>query len=78
MTCGYSLLNSMNEPVTIFIEPIDVTRWKLFQQHYDPFITMVDAGVFQVRNGSVSLHFDALGVLQVIQRSDNLYSRKHK
>lgn len=61
----------------IFVEPVDVRRWALFQQHYEPFNVMVDYGVFQVKNGAVSLHFDSNGLLQTIQRADVLYSRKH-
>lgn len=67
----------MNSQVTIFVEQIDVVKWKLFQQYYKPFTVIVDSGVFQVTNGSVALNFDQDGVLQTIHRADVLYSKKH-
>lgn len=66
-----------DDPITIFVEPLDVSKWKIFQQYYDPFTIMVDYGVFDVKNGAVSMHFDSQGVLQTIQRSDMLFSRRH-
>ncbi len=63
--------------VTIYVEAIDVKRWALFQEHYDPFTVMVDAGVFGIKNGNAVLHFDNLGVLQTIERGDILYSKRH-
>jgi len=67
-----------NEQITIFVEPIDVSKWKIFQQHYDVFTVLVDAGVFNTKNGSIALNFDSQGTLQNIQRADFLYSRKHQ
>lgn len=61
----------------IFVEPIDVRKWALFQQYYEPFTVMIDAGVFATKNGSIALNFDSYGTLQNIQRADYLYSRKH-
>lgn len=66
-----------DDPITIFVEPLDVSKWKIFQQYYDSFTIMVDYGVFDVKNGAVSMHFDSQGVLQTIQRSDMLFSRRH-
>ncbi len=67
----------MNETVTLFVEPIDVAKWKTFQQYYEPFTTIVNAGVFLIRNGNAVLHFDSQGTLQTIERGDILYSRRH-
>lgn len=66
----------MNKPV-IVVEQIDLNKWRQFQQYYEPFKAIVDAGVFDVRSGIVSLHFDHLGILQVIRRDDQLYNRKY-
>ncbi len=77
MMSDSSSKKTMNEPLTIFIEPIDVNRWKLFQQYYDPFATIVQANVFDIRNGFARLHFDNTGTLQVIEREDQIYNRKH-
>jgi len=66
-----------NTNVTLILEPIDVNKWKLFQQYYDPFTVIVNAGVFSIKNGNAVLHFDNLGTLQTIERGDILYSKKH-
>lgn len=67
----------MNDEITVFLAPVDVSKWKLFQQHYEPFTTIVNAGVFNIKNGNAVLHFDYLGTLQTIERGDILYSRRH-
>jgi len=38
---------------------------------------MVERGVFETKNGSVTLNFDKDGVLQTIERKDYLYSKRH-
>lgn len=64
------------DPVTIFIEPIDVGRWKLFQEHYQPINTCIEAGVFAITNGTALLDFDKHGVLRAIRRNDYLYTER--
>lgn len=65
------------DQITLFIEPLDVSKWKLFQQFYEPITTIINAGVFTIRNGNAVLHFDAQGTLQTIERGDILYSKRH-
>lgn len=69
----------MDKPnqITIFIEPLDVGKWKLFQEFYNPFTVLIDSGVFNIRNGNAVLHFDAQGTLQTVERGDILYSKRH-
>lgn len=66
----------MNE-VTLILQQIDIRKWELFQQYYEPFTILVNSGAFDVRNGSITLNFDANGVLQKVQRSDILFSKSH-
>ncbi len=57
--CACNLPKTMaNDQVTIYVQALDVKRWALFQEHYDPFVIMVDAGVFGIKNGNAVLHFD--------------------
>ncbi len=56
----------------------DVKKFLVFQEHYDVFSLLLDRGVFNIRNGSAALHFDANGILQAVQRADYIYSRKHE
>lgn len=62
--------------IVIYIPDSEAQKWLLFQQYYEPFNIMVERGVFAIKNGGVSMHFDAHGTLQTIQRADFLYSRK--
>jgi hypothetical protein len=64
--------------VAVYMPDAQAKQFILFQQHYEPFLVMVDNGVFAIRNGSATLNFDSQGVLQAIQRNDYLYSRRHK
>lgn len=63
--------------VAVYLPDSEAQKWLVFQEHYTTFGILVDSGVFDVTNGSVSLHFDSQGTLQTVQRSDFLYSRKH-
>lgn len=65
------------DKVAIFIPDDEARQFLLFQQYFEPFTTLVDAKVFEIRNGSAVLHFDAEGVLQLVNRSDVIYSRRH-
>ena len=67
----------MNNQVTLFLEEPDVQKFVMFQKYYEEFMILVDRGVFDQKNGAVTLHFDKDGTLQTIQRADFLYSRKH-
>lgn len=63
--------------VTILLPEEEAKMFLLFQEHYDTFRLMLERGVFDQKNAAVTLHFDNAGTLQVIQRADSLYSRKH-
>lgn len=73
------LINKMmkdKDIIAVFIPNEEARRFLLFKQHFDVFNILLDNSVFDIRNGSVALHFDSLGTLQTIQRADILYSRK--
>lgn len=69
-------MEPMNE-IKIMMTEEDARLFLLFQEHYPTFKLLVERGVFEQRNAAVTLHFDSVGTLQVIQRADSLYSRKH-
>jgi len=64
------------EKIAIYIPDEEAKKFILFQKHYNLFCLLLEKGVFEQKSGSVSLNFDYNGVLQTIQRSDFLYSRK--
>lgn len=63
--------------IAIYLPDAEAAKWLVFQEHYEVFTILQESGVFQVRNGSVVLHFDPYGVLQAVNRADFLYSKKH-
>lgn len=62
--------------IAIYVADAEAQKFVLFQQYYEPFTTMINSGVFTIKNGSATLHFDNNGILQAINRSDILYSRR--
>lgn len=65
------------DKIAVYIPDNEASQFLLFQQYFEPFSLCVDNGVFDIRNGSAILHFDANGTLQAINRADVLYSRRH-
>ncbi len=65
----------MND-LALYIPDEEAQKFILFQKHYDTFMTLVESGVFDQKNGTVTIHFDAQGVIQVLQRADNLYVKR--
>lgn len=64
--------------VTILLPKKEAELFIMFQENFDTFKLLLDKGVFNQRNAAVTLHFDNVGTLQLIQRADSLYSRKHE
>ena len=56
----------------------DAVKYREFMKNYDTFNLMLEKGVFNVRNGSVALHFDKNGTLKIIQRADVLFDAKYE
>lgn len=65
----------MNE-VTIFLTETDAQKFRDFQLNYDNFILLITRGVFDIKNGSAVLNFDANGNITTIQRADVLYNAR--
>lgn len=68
----------MDKEITIFLLEPELKKFKLFQQYYSQFMLLVERGVFNQKNGAVTLHFNKDGILTTIQRADYLYSRQHE
>lgn len=58
---------------TVDLTNIDAELFKLFRKHQDAFQLLVDNGVFEVRNGQVTIDFDKDGIASV-----KLLSRLYK
>lgn len=65
------------DKIAVYIVDEDAKKFLLFQEHYDLFSLLLERGVFNQRNCTVSLDFDKDKTLQSIRRADFLYSRRH-
>lgn len=65
------------EKIAVYIPDDEAQKFLLFQEYYEQFALLVDHNVFDVRNGSVVLHFDKHGQILAINRADVLYSKRH-
>lgn len=63
--------------VTVILTEAEAIEFMEFQKNYDLFKLLLSKGVFTQKSAAVTLHFDQAGTLQLIQRADSLYSRKH-
>ncbi len=68
----------MSEQIAIYVPDEEARKFLQFQEHYDEFCLLLESGVFDVRNGSVTLHMDKQGAIKAINRSDVLYSARHE
>lgn len=68
----------MNDLIKIEITEFDAVQFRDFQKHYQQFMTLVKAGVFEIRNGTAMLSFDNTGTLKTITRNDYIYNVMHK
>lgn len=62
--------------VTLLLPEEEAKKWVMFQKYYDVFSLIMDRKVFEIKGGSATLHFDAEGQLQAINRSDTLWNRR--
>ncbi len=64
------------EKIPVYMPDEDAKKYILFLKHYDMFDLLLKKGVFEQRNASITLHFDSSGILQAINRSDILFSKR--
>jgi len=63
--------------VAVYMPDAEARQFLLFKKHFDVFEVLVAANVFDQKNASITLNFDNHGILQVVERKDRLYSRRH-
>ncbi len=62
--------------IAIYLPDEEAKKFLVFQEHYDDFCTLLNSGVFNVRNGAVTMHFDQFGSINLIQRADVLFNSR--
>lgn len=68
----------MDKEVTIILTTPEAIMWRDYQQFHAAFALLVSRGIFDVKNGSVTIHFDSLGNIAKIERKDNLFDLRAK
>ncbi len=66
----------MTDEVTIILTTPDAELFKSFNQFHATFALLCKSGVFDVKNGSVTMHFDSLGNIAKIERHDSLFDKR--
>ena len=66
----------MNEQVTVFLTTPEALLFKDFQQFHATFALLVKKGVFDIKNGSATIHFDSEGTIKKIERHDSLFDSR--
>lgn len=61
--------------MTIELSENEAATFRLFREHQDNIQIMLQAGVFNIRRGSVEMHFDGEGKIGVITGHPLLYKR---
>jgi hypothetical protein len=62
--------------VTIFLTTPEAQMFKDFQQFHKTFQLLCEKGVFDIKAGSATIHFDNNGFIQKIERHDNLFDAR--
>lgn len=52
--------------VTVDMTEKDAEMFKVFKEHYNNFLALIDGRVFDVRRGKATIHFNASGAIKVI------------
>lgn len=66
------------ENVTLILTTPEALMFKEFQQFHQTFALLCSKGVFDIKGGSATLHFDNNGFIQRIERHDNLFDVRQK
>lgn len=64
------------EQVTIFLTTPEAEMFKSFQQFHSTFALLVKSGAFDIKSGSFTCHLDKDGLIQKIERHDNLFDKR--
>jgi hypothetical protein len=66
----------MEDKTAIFLIPAEVNQFLLFREHYDIFSTLIDARIYEVKNGNITINFDHEGTLMTVVRNEIVFKRK--
>lgn len=61
------------DDVTIILTTPEAIQFRNFQQFHETFALLCKSGVFDMKNGQATIHFDAQGNIAKIERKDSLF-----
>jgi len=64
----------MTETVTLILPPAEVALFMEFQKHHDKVMKLLTARAFDIKDGSVVIHYDHDGNIRKIDRHDAIYT----
>lgn len=65
------------QTIKIEISELDARLFLEFQKNYDTFSTLLQSGIFSIRNGNAVINFDKEGVLREITLHTIGYKKGH-
>jgi hypothetical protein len=68
----------MNDEIQIFLTTPEAIMFRDFQQFHKTFALMCKSGVFDIKGGSATIHFDSEGEIKKIERNDSLFDARVK
>ena len=63
------------ELTTIYLNPVDVEVFKNFQKHHALIGLLDSIGAFDIKSGSVTIHFDSLGNIGSVDKHQHYKPR---
>ena len=73
-----STLTKQQPQITLFLTTPEAIMFKDFQQFHKTFALLCSSGVFDTKNGSIEMHFDAQGGIRKIERHNVLFDERIK
>lgn len=61
------------QTVVVNLSPADSLLFVEFRRRQDIFAELVKGGVFDLRSGSATIHFDADGILRKIEKNEVVF-----
>jgi len=56
-----------NNEIIVFLSPTECELFKSFREHQTDFMLLKSNGIFDTKNGSMTLHWNSEGILQKVE-----------
>lgn len=66
----------MEDLIKIEVTTPEAIAFRQFMQFHSNFIILLNSGVFNINNGTATLHFNQDGEIKKIERKDNLFDSR--